>query len=390
VRRVDRLAATMFELRSAASAIVENRQGSRPAEAPGRSSPGAASPLAAAGATIASGQRVHVLVGRLALEAPNSRALLRATEHLARRTGGALHVMRGAGNDIGAQRFGLIPGDGGWNASEILERAAAGQVDVLYVAGSDPATAVLDGAAWDAARRGVGLLVVHDAFLSQTAQAADVVFPALVLPEKDGTVTNLEGRTLPLRAAVPGPGQARGDRDIFSMLAARFGVTFTYGTADEMFEEMRAAAPGLAVGAITPIPPVRAGAAAAVVTYLTDPGAAGREEDTGLLLVIADRLFTQGAMTGRCRGITALAGAPHCVLHPDDAVRLGVTDRTLVTLKTAHGSVSLQARVSEDTVPGQVIVPRGFDSVPVHTLVRWPEVVVDVEVRPIVPAGAVR
>ena len=390
VRRVDRLAATMFELRSAASAIVENRQGSRPAEAPGRSSPGAASPLAAAGATIASGQRVHVLVGRLALEAPNSRALLRATEHLARRTGGALHVMRGAGNDIGAHRFGLIPGDGGWNASEILERAAAGQVDVLYVAGSDPATAVLDGAAWDAARRGVGLLVVHDAFLSQTAQAADVVFPALVLPEKDGTVTNLEGRTLPLRAAVPGPGQARGDRDIFSMLAARFGVTFTYGTADEMLEEMRAAAPDLAVGAITPIPPVRVGAAAAVVTYLTDPGATGREEDTGLLLVIADRLFTQGAMTGRCRGITALAGAPHCVLHPNDAVRLGVTDRTLVTLKTAHGSVSLQARVSEDTVPGQVIVPRGFDSVPVHALVRWPEVVVDVEVRPLTPAGAVR
>ncbi|MCL6645315.1 MAG: molybdopterin-dependent oxidoreductase, partial [Dehalococcoidia bacterium] len=79
-----------------------------------------------------------------------------------------------------------------------MQRAAAGDLDVLYVAGSDPATAVTDRRAWEAARRGVGFLVVHEAFRSATAEAADVVLPALVLPEKDGTVTNLEGRTLPL------------------------------------------------------------------------------------------------------------------------------------------------------------------------------------------------
>ena len=388
LRRVDRLAATMFELRAAVSAAVEERQapGAGARTAP---NPAAGSPLAAAAATIARGQRVHVLVGRLALDAPHGRALFRAAEHLTRLTGGLVHVMRGAGNDYGAQQFGLSPGDSGWSAPEILERAGAGQLDILYVAGSDPATSVSDRAAWEAARHGVGLLVVHDAFLSQTAAAADVVFPALVLPEKTGTVTNLEGRTLPLQAAVPGPGQAREDREIFSLVAARLGITLTYGTAQEMLETMRAAAPDLAIGAITPRPTARA-AGGAVVTYLPDLEAAGGGDAPDLIVVLADRLFTQGVMTGRCAGIAALAAAPHCVLHPEDAARLGVSDLALVRLQTAHGAVALQARVRDEAVPGQVIVPRGFDRVSVQTLVRWPEAIAGVEVRLIEPAGAVR
>jgi NADH-quinone oxidoreductase subunit G len=369
VRRIDRLAPTMFELRSGAPTVAA-----------------AAAAIAAAGAA---GQRVHVLLGRLALEAPNSRALLRATEHLARRGGGILHIMRGAGNDFGAQRFGLTPGNGAWDATEILERAAVGSLDVLYVAGCDPATDVADGATWDAARRGVGLLVTHEAFLSPTAQTADVVFPTLVLPEKTGTVTNLEGRTLPLQAAVPGPGQAREDREIFSLLAERLGTLLTYGTADEMLAQMRSVAPDLAVGAISPWPP-RPAAAGGVVTYLRDLDATGPDDGGSLVLVMTGRLFTHGVMTGRCPGIAALAGVPHCVLHPDDAGRLGVADGSLVSLKTAHGSVALQARVRDETAPGQVIVPRGFDGVPVGALVRWPNGVAEVEVRPIVPVGGVR
>jgi NADH-quinone oxidoreductase subunit G len=392
LRRVDRLPATMFELRGAVSEAVDARRtagaGRGPLDVAAAGAP-TGSALAGVGAAIASGQRVHVLVGRLVLDAPGGRALLRAAEHLARLTGGALHVMRGAGNDFGAQRFGLRPADGGWSAPEILEHAAAGDIDVLYVAGADPATAVPDRRAWEAARRGVGLLVVHEAFLSATAQVADVVLPALVLPEKHGTVTNVEGRTLPLRAAAPGPGAAREDREIFGLLAARLGATLTYGTPEELLEEMRVAAPDLAVGAVTPLPPVRA-AGGGVVTYLSDLDTPGRGDARGLVLVLADRLFTHGTMTGRCAGIAALAGTPHCLVHPDDAARLGVADGALVRLQTAHDAVVLQARVSAVTLPGQVIVPRGFDRVPAHTLVAWPDGIAEVEVRPVEPAGVAR
>jgi NADH-quinone oxidoreductase subunit G len=341
----------------------------------------AGEPHAPAAATIAAGRRVHVFVGRLALDGPGGAALLAAAARIAGRAGGTLHAARGKGNDLGAQRFGLTPGAGGWAAPEILGRAASGDVEVLYVAGSDPATSVTDRGAWEAARRGAGFLVVHDAFLSATAEAADVVLPALVLPEKDGTVTNLEGRTLPLRAAVRGPGAARGDREIFSLLAARLGAGFTYGTADELLAHMRRVVPGLQVGGLVPIAPIEPAAVEA------SSSAAATMGGTGLLLVPVDHLFTQGATTSRCRGVTVLAGAPHCLIHPDDAARLGVEDRALVELATAHAAVVLQARVADVTAPGQVLLPRGFDVIPAYALVRWPHAVAVVAVRPLVAAA---
>jgi len=320
--------------------------------------------LAAAAATIASGERVHVLLGRFAMDGPDGPDLLRSADALARRVNGTLHIARGQGNDLGAQRFGLLPGEGGMDAPGILRGAAAGAFDLLYVAGSDPATAVTDGAAWQSARRGVGFVVVHEAFLSATALAADVVLPVLVLPEKDGTVTNLEGRTLTLRAAVKGPGQARADREIFDLLSARMRFVLGPGTAARIEPD------GLAISG--------AGAHSGDVREGTAPF---------LIVAVADRLFTQGSMTGRCRGLSDLAGTAHCLIHPADAARAGVTDLGLVELATEHASVVVQARVSDVTLPGQVIVHRGYDGVPVHALVRWSPVPVGVEIRPVAPPG---
>jgi NADH-quinone oxidoreductase subunit G len=335
-----------------------------------------------AAAVLAAGRRVHVFVGRAALDGPGSQALLRAAARMAGTVDGTLHIMRGRGNDLGAARFGLMPAPGGWAAPEILRQAAGGAIDVLYVAGSDPATSVADPMVWDAARQGVGCLVVNDAFLSTTALSADVVLPALVLPEKDGTVTNLEGRTLPLRAAAAGSGQARADREIFSLLAARLGALFTYGTAEEVAAEMRAQAGDLRVGEILSVPPVR-------VDRVVDAGGGpALPQADGMLLVATDHLFMQGAMTGRCKGVIGLAGPPYCLMHPDDAARLGVNDRTLVELATAHGRLVLQARTSDATAVGQILVPRGYDSAPVHHLLRWPYAAAAVEVSPLVPASA--
>jgi formate dehydrogenase major subunit len=317
--------------------------------------------------------------------------VLQAAADLTARGAGFLHIMRGHGNDIGAQRFGLLPDERGLTAPQILLRAAAGEFDALYVAGSDLATAITDRAAWEAARRGVGFLVVHEAFLSQTARAADVVLPALVLPEKDGTVTNLEGRTLPLKAAARGPGQARSDRDIFSQLAARLGTNITYGTSDEMLEEMRDVVADLAPGALSAIPPVRIPAGSQAAREPAAPAASAQEtqQATGarardaLTLHISERLFAGGSMKGRSPGITALSGTAHCLLHPADAARLGVADGALVRLVNESGSIALLARLNDGVLRGQVIVPGGFDAVPVNALIRWPSTVAEVEVRPL-------
>src|SRR5204862_41378 len=57
------------------------------------------------------------------------------------------------------------------------------------------------------------LLVVQDGFDTPTTRLADVVLPAAVWGEKDGTYTNSERRVSRVRKAVEPPGEARSDFD---------------------------------------------------------------------------------------------------------------------------------------------------------------------------------
>jgi anaerobic selenocysteine-containing dehydrogenase len=67
------------------------------------------------------------------------------------------------------------------------------------------------------------LLVVQDGFETPTTALADVVLPAAIWGEKDGTFTNTERRASQVRKAVEPPGEARSDFDIVLALAERFG-----------------------------------------------------------------------------------------------------------------------------------------------------------------------
>ncbi|HEX3788863.1 MAG TPA: molybdopterin oxidoreductase family protein [Pseudonocardiaceae bacterium] len=67
------------------------------------------------------------------------------------------------------------------------------------------------------------LLVVADIVLSETAALADVVLPVTQWAEEDGTMTNLEGRILLRRKALPPRVGVRGDLEVLRGLATRLG-----------------------------------------------------------------------------------------------------------------------------------------------------------------------
>ncbi|MCA9736488.1 MAG: molybdopterin-dependent oxidoreductase [Gemmatimonadetes bacterium] len=87
-------------------------------------------------------------------------------------------------------------------------------------------------------------LVVIDIFMTETAELADVVFPASAWAETDGVCTNTERRVQRLRAAVPPPGEARPDWWIIDQLAQRMGFQgFGFASAKEVFNELCAVSP---------------------------------------------------------------------------------------------------------------------------------------------------
>ncbi len=66
----------------------------------------------------------------------------------------------------------------------------------------------------------IDCVVVQAAYESVLTEIATVVLPAAIWCEKNGTVTNLEGRELPVRAALPPHGEAREDKTILETVFA--------------------------------------------------------------------------------------------------------------------------------------------------------------------------
>jgi len=120
-------------------------------------------------------------------------------------------------NSVGCHDLGLM--SGAYNPLEILEAAGA-DVRAMYVAGSF-LPSHLEGRAESLER--LDLLVVQELFLTETALAADVVFPAASFAEVDGTFTNNGGLIQRVRQSIPPVHQSKPDWAITSQLASALG-----------------------------------------------------------------------------------------------------------------------------------------------------------------------
>ena len=73
---------------------------------------------------------------------------------------------------------------------------------------------------------------------NETTRFADVVFPAAIFAEKDGTFTNSERRVQRVRKGVEPPGQARADWQILIDLANACGADWNYEDTAEIYDEL--------------------------------------------------------------------------------------------------------------------------------------------------------
>ena len=369
-----------------------------------------------AAALLSGAKRPLVLAGRTALEQPEAAAVLARLAALrSSRPDATVGVLRGRGNAGGAQMVGVLPDtlagyrplddasararvEAVWGRSvpaapgrtvrDMLAAAREGDLRLLYVVGADPATSYPAAGAWQAARARLGLLVVHEALLTQTAAEADVVLPTLTYSETAGTVGNLEGRVQRREQAVLGPGEARSDSAIFTALAARLHDPFAFSSWEDVSAEIAQLIPGWAEDARIAPPPITApdDAAAtrtAVRAWTAVRGAAGTT--AGLALLTGVKLFDRTATSLRCPGTRALAGEAFVALHPEDAAHLAIADGDLCEVRSGRGTVRLAARIWPGLHPGHAYVPLGFEAAPVATLLDEREAAF-VSVRAIAPA----
>ncbi|MFC9065249.1 molybdopterin oxidoreductase family protein [Streptomyces harbinensis] len=138
------------------------------------------------------------------------------------------------------------------HAMQMFRYAEQGSIRMLWISGTNPAVSLPELARVRSILTQRRLfVVVQDLFLTETAQLADVVLPAATWGEKTGTFTNAD-RTVHLSdRAVPPPGDARSDLDIFLDYAARMdfrdkddGPLITWHDPESAFEAWKRCSAG--------------------------------------------------------------------------------------------------------------------------------------------------
>jgi NADH-quinone oxidoreductase subunit G len=187
-----------------------------------------------------------ILYDEMATLAPNCENLAEDLQTLAVLTNNIGRPGAGVGplfedaNSLGARDMGLLPDalpgyqvptEIGLSYSEIL---SSPQIKALYVMGANPVRHLSNASL----PSNVDFVVVQDILLTETAQLADVVLPAVTFAEKDGSMTNVDHHVQAIRKALrPLPG-AKADWEILTALARHMGEQWTYASPRDIFLEI--------------------------------------------------------------------------------------------------------------------------------------------------------
>jgi NADH-quinone oxidoreductase subunit G len=185
--------------------------------------------------TLKSAERPMVVLGSGALARPDGAAVLALGRKLAETCGlvrddwNGFNVLHRAASRVGALDLGFVPGEGGLDLAGILEGAASGAVEAVYLLGADE----LDLAALDKA-----FVIYQGHHGDAAAHLADVILPGAACTEKNGTYVNTEGRVQLGRLAAFPPGEAREDWTILRALSEVVGEPLPYDNLGELRQRL--------------------------------------------------------------------------------------------------------------------------------------------------------
>jgi formate dehydrogenase major subunit len=137
-----------------------------------------------------------------------------------------------------------VPPKRGWHLSGMFEAMERGELKSVYVIGENPIQSEADQHKAARLMGRLDFLVVQDLFLTDTAELADVVFPAAAGAfESEGTVTSSERRVQRCRRTLDPPGEAREDLAIIFDLARALGHDWGIPDAEAVWNELRSLSP---------------------------------------------------------------------------------------------------------------------------------------------------
>ncbi|MGI8803717.1 MAG: molybdopterin oxidoreductase family protein, partial [Solirubrobacteraceae bacterium] len=347
----------------------------------------AAADLDALAAALRGAEEIVVLYGERLLETAAGRLLgLAARLGLEDTAGAGLLGIPDSANGRGLREVGMLPNAGpglgeppatGRDAPGIAHGLADGELDLVYLLGTDPLRSHPGRATWEAGLA-AGRVIAHASFLTEgVREHADVVFPAEATAEKEGTVTHPDGRVQRLRPAIGRPGAVRAEWQVIAELSRRLGADPALPTIVVCSESLFDLVPFYAGLTLDELGgrgvrwPARDGAAALLAAVGATTGAAGADEQP---IGRSNVLAAPGArlLLGTYRSIWAapevelspalkfLGREQRVELSPADAARLGLGQGDEVLVTGGDGQVRGRAELRAAVPEGRVFLETGI------------------------------
>ena len=279
-----------------------------------------------------------------------------------------------------------LPTERGMAYPDIIEGIIREKIRALWIIGTNPLVSYPNQELLRDALSRLDFLVVQDAYHpTPTGELADVVLPAAVWGEKEGTYTNSERRVSKVNPAVPPPGEARPDFQIFLDLADKLGVKDKlypgWSTPRDAFEEWRKVSSGRLCDCsdmdyehMERVGGLQWGGKRLYAdgVFETEDGRANLlcveavrspEETTEQFPFVLNTGRTvehwhTRTKTGRVPLLESMAPEAWVEINPRDARRLKVRQGESVRVRSQRGSIEkITARLTETVPPGQVFVP---------------------------------
>jgi len=282
-----------------------------------------------------------------------------------------------------------LPKTRGMAYPDIIEGAVAGKIKALWFIATNPVVSFPNYELLKQALESVEFLVVQDGFHpTPTSDFADLVLPAAIWGEKEGTYTNSERRISKVNRIVAPPGEARPDFDIFLDLAARLGVKEQlfpgWSTTHDAYQEWQRVSAGrmcdysgftwerieaeggvqwggerLYTDGVFPA----AGGRAQLHCVPCEPFVEQPNEEYDFILNTGRTVehWHTRTKTAQVEMLNKMVPNAWLEMNPADAQRLRLRSHDRVTLVSRRSKVTgLELRITSIVAPGQVFMPFHF------------------------------
>jgi len=271
---------------------------------------------------------------------------------------------------------GTLPADDGLTLLEMIEGARNHKIKAMYVMGENPAFNLPDSQSVKEALNNLDFLVVQDLFLTETAEMADVVLPALGWTEKAGTYTNLERRIQLQKKAVE---QTKGMEDwrIITELSNKMGYEMKYSNTEDVMREIARVSPlyrDLTYNEIAKgncLWPYHGEPLRGEVNEVPEMHDVDREYNADFYLAVERPLFHSGTLSSRSEALMKIYPQPMLKIGELAATKLGLQDGDKVQFTTASGSMEAPVAIDDSIKNNRVYYSNNFKSGGVFSVMKF-------------------